>query len=410
MHQPDLLQRTLAHLLLRQPFLATLALRLERRADPTAPTAWADGVHLAVHPSWFADLSDDHRLALVAHECYHVALGHHLRRGTRDPHRWNRACDYAVNALLRADGFTLPDRALFDPRFGDASAEAIYQQLPTPFDTSDPNPTPPPVTGSSPSSSPGTAPPTSPDATSDPLAAAPEIFGEVRDQPSPTPATPAAQEARLAHHAVLITALAQQARAAGRDSAGARRAATLATQPATVDWRALLAEFLTRRTPQDYSWRRPHPRYAALGLYLPLLDSPSLSPIAFVVDTSGSVPKAALDAVTAELEAFLEQHPTLTLDVLYADAEVTGRASYTVADLPLRLAPIGGGGTDFAPALAALAVPSDNQETPACIVYLTDLRGHFPDEPPSIPVLWITFGASRATATAPFGRVVSLPF
>ena len=132
MTSPDLLRRTLARMLLKHPFLATLALRLERVDDLTADTAWTDGIRLAVNPIWFASLDDAHRVALVAHECFHVAFGHHLRRGARDPRRWNRACDYAVNALLVADGFTLFPDALYEPAFGDASAEAIYSQLPTP--------------------------------------------------------------------------------------------------------------------------------------------------------------------------------------------------------------------------------------------------------------------------------------
>ena len=119
------------------------------------------------------------------------------------------------------------------------------------------------------------------------------------------------------------------------------------------------------------------------------------------------MPKSALDAVTAELEAYLRQYLSVTLDVLYADAKVTGRASFTAADLPLRLEPIGGGGTDFRPALAAL---TDADEPPACIVYLTDLDGTFPAEPPPIPVIWLVFGQPLSMPEAPFGRVVPLPF
>jgi predicted metal-dependent peptidase len=101
------------------------------------------------------------------------------------------------------------------------------------------------------------------------------------------------------------------------------------------------------------------------------------------------VPSSALDAVTAELEAYLRGYPATTLEVLYADAEVTGRAIYTAADLPLRLEPKGGGGTSFAPALATLC---EADEPPACIVYLTDLRGSFPEDPPPMPVIWLVFG------------------
>src|SRR5436309_9625607 len=115
MPEPNLLQRVLAQLILRHPFLANLAIRLERVEDPTTETAWTDGVRLAVNPTWFAELSDETRLTLLAHECYHVALGHHLRRGGREKDRWNRACDFAVNNLLQGDGFTLFPRALYDP-------------------------------------------------------------------------------------------------------------------------------------------------------------------------------------------------------------------------------------------------------------------------------------------------------
>jgi predicted metal-dependent peptidase len=447
MTQPDSLQRPLARLILRHPFLATLALRLERVEDPSAGTAWTDGISLAVDPAWFGGLDDDQRVVVVAHECYHVALAHHLRRGGRDHARWNIACDYAVNALLQADGFTIPPDALLDPRFGDACAEAIYSQLPPEPDdpatgagTSPPSSgsgnstasphatsgtgTPPPPAGASSAppaggASPtlgsattappaGTAPSSSPSDTGDPQPSCrPETFGQVRDQPFPGPATPALQEARLAEHAILITALAQQARAAGKDSLGARRAETAARQPATVDWRALLAEFLTARHEQDYTWRRPNPRYALLGLFLPLLEAAAPGRVAFVIDTSGSVPKSALDAVTAELEAYLRQYPTITLDVLYADAEVTGGASYSAADLPLRLEPIGGGGTDFRPALAALA---DADDPPACIAYLTDLDGTFPADPPPIPTIWLVFGQPLSPPRAPFGKVVPLPY
>ncbi|HVR09257.1 MAG TPA: VWA-like domain-containing protein [Thermoanaerobaculia bacterium] len=450
MTQPDRLQRAVARLILRHPFLATLALRLERIEDPTAGTAWTDGVRLAVDPAWFAQLDDDLRVVVVAHECYHVALAHHLRRGGRDLARWNVACDYAVNALLQADGFVLPPGALLDPRFGDACAEAIYHQLPPEPDDPEADasafppaagngsstvsppapggtaiPPPPTATRAAPpaagaSLAPGIATPTPPagsgagpssppPGTSEPQPPhhRPETFGQVRDQPTPVPPTPAQQEARLAEHAVLITALAQQARAAGKDSLGARRAATAARQPATIDWRALLAEFLTARHEQDYTWRRPNPRYALLGLFLPLLEAAAPGRIAFVVDTSGSVPKSALDAVTAELESYLHQYPTITLDVLYADAEVTGSASFTAADLPLRLEPIGGGGTDFRPALAALA---DADDPPACIVYLTDLHGRFPDEPPPIPIIWLVFGQPLAAPAVPFGKMVLLPY
>ncbi len=385
---------------LRASFCATLSWPTSRSGssrvdDPTVDTAWTDGVTLGINPTWFAQLSDDERVGLLGHECFHVALGHHLRRGSRELARWNDACDYAVNALLVEDGLTLPPGALLEPAYGDASAEAIYNRLAA-------SPTPPePAAGPS-GAQQGSGQPSD----EAPPAPSPGTFGEVRDQPFPTPPTPGEREALLAQHAILISALAQQTRAIGKDSAGVKRAAALATQSSSVDWRALLVEFLSSRHAQDYSWRRPNFRYVSLGIYYPVLESAAPGKIAMVIDTSGSVPKDVLEAVAAELEAYLLAFPATTLEVVYADASVAGRVSLTAADLPLQLEPVGGGGTDFGPALAALA---DDDLPPACVVYLTDLAGRFPDEPPPMPVIWLVFGQPLAVPTPPFGRLVLLP-
>jgi predicted metal-dependent peptidase len=409
MPQPDALQQAIARLLRQNPFLAALVLRLKRLEDPTTPIAWTDGRHLAVNPVRFAELAEPERLTVVAHECLHIALAHHLRRGGRDPKRWNRACDYAVNALLLADGFLLPQGALHNPAWRDASAEAIYECLPPEADT------PPAPRSNSTSSgskrhlgSPTSTAPASPShEATPPDAAEPRELGEVRDQPTEVPLTPSARERQLAAHAVLMTALAQQSRAAGRETLGAQRAAAEARRPPAVNWRAVLAEFLSTRTAEDYSWGRPNPRYAPLGLYLPTLDSRSPGRIAFVVDTSGSVPDQALAAVASELEGFLAQHPTTSLLVVYADTQETARVYLSAADLPFRLDPKGGGGTDFGPVLESLEA-DDNPL--ACVVYFTDLHGSFPARPPSLSVLWMVFGQPHGEPKAPFGMVTTLPF
>ena len=66
----------------------------------------------------------------MAHLCLHAALGAFVRRGTREPLRWNVAHDLAVDPLLRAAGLnvgaTLPSADL-PPG---ASAEEYYELLP----------------------------------------------------------------------------------------------------------------------------------------------------------------------------------------------------------------------------------------------------------------------------------------
>ena len=106
------LSSTFSTLILRHPFVAAVAMQRERSEDPTCRTAWTDGKVLAVNPAWLQALGLEERVSVVAEAAYHVALAHHLRRGPREPGLWQLATDLAVNALLRADGFLLPEGPL----------------------------------------------------------------------------------------------------------------------------------------------------------------------------------------------------------------------------------------------------------------------------------------------------------
>lgn len=68
----------------------------------------------------------------LAHEIWHVILGHLLRRGDRDPKIWGWAIDYAVNALLVEENIGLaPEGILYDPRRFNSSmtVETIFNIL-----------------------------------------------------------------------------------------------------------------------------------------------------------------------------------------------------------------------------------------------------------------------------------------
>jgi predicted metal-dependent peptidase len=85
-----------------------------------------DGRRIVYNPAFVESLAPKELEAVLAHEVMHCALGHHCRRGERDPRLWNEAADFAINPLLMANGFTLPEDALLDPAFDNLSAEEIY--------------------------------------------------------------------------------------------------------------------------------------------------------------------------------------------------------------------------------------------------------------------------------------------
>ena len=55
---------------------------------------------------------DDEPTLALAHEALHCALGHFARRGHRVRHRWDLACDFAINPVLAGQGLTPPAEAV----------------------------------------------------------------------------------------------------------------------------------------------------------------------------------------------------------------------------------------------------------------------------------------------------------
>src|SRR5205823_11675651 len=92
-------------------------------------------------------------------------------------------------------------------------------------------------------------------------------------------------------------------------------------------------------------WARPNRRLLARGLYLPRLHSEELGDVLVAVDTSGSVGPAELGVFAAELDALLSAFDC-SATILYHDAAVQAVETWTPADGPFALAPLGGGGTD----------------------------------------------------------------
>ena len=116
-------------LLLDFPFFGVLILRLKDVETPSIDTMATDGVSLFYNPEFVAKLTPPELLGCLAHEVMHPALQHHTRRGTRSPKRWNIACDFAINPLIRDANLALPAGALYDPAFRNLSAERIYNLI-----------------------------------------------------------------------------------------------------------------------------------------------------------------------------------------------------------------------------------------------------------------------------------------
>jgi len=116
-------------LVLKHPFFASLALRLNVQEDYSCHTAWTDGKVFAYNPHYVNILSPEKLEGMAAHVVMHPACSHHRRRHQREPKKWNQACDYAINWILLDAGITLPDGYLYLEEYRGKSAETVYEIL-----------------------------------------------------------------------------------------------------------------------------------------------------------------------------------------------------------------------------------------------------------------------------------------
>jgi predicted metal-dependent peptidase len=378
-------------------FFAALALRLEALPDWHLPTLATDGERLLFNPEYALSLTEREVVGVVAHEVLHCALGHHARRGWREPLRWNIACDLAVNPVLLGAGFELPRGRLL-PGKGDfvglptgLSAEEYYARLP---DNSGQSSGDASGEDKSSDSSGGD------DGSSAASGGDPGACGAVRDAGDGSPAQQQASEARWQVAVAQATRIAE-ARGKGDLPAGLARTVEEILR-ATVPWRDVLREFVTRTARSDYRWNRPNRRFVARRLYLPSLAGGSLGEVVVAVDTSGSIGQAELDRFAAEVQGILDAYD-VHLTVLCHDMEVTEVEEWSPAQGPIKLHPFGGGGTSHECVFKWL---EERGLDPNCVICLTDLYTTFPQAPPPYPVLWAVVG--DCTSEPPFGWRVSV--
>ena len=108
--------------------------------------------------------------------------------------------------------------------------------------------------------------------------------------------------------------------------------------------------------------------------------------------------------MTGWLEMVLETYPA-EINVVYADCQIQGHEVFTRDDLPLKLKPRGGGGTNFIPVFEWV---EEQELQPTCLVYMTDLCCEdYPEKEPPYPVLWIHIENKQwGHSMPPFGEVV----
>jgi len=375
MNAKDKMDKARTILILDHYFFGHLTMKLSLSESDWCETAMTDGERLVYSPKYVDTLELQKCVGLNAHEVMHCAMGHFWRGEGKDHTKWNMACDYEINGILLKEKFELPDGALFDSAYDDLSAEQIYHRIP---DTGGGGKDGKEKEGKGQDGQ-GNG--------SDPGKCGGVMQGKGNKNEI---------EEKKAEWKSSVAQAVQMAKRQGLMSNNLLIPINDVLDP-PLPWHVLLRDFVEKTARNDYNWMRPNRRYISDGIILPSLISEELPEVCIVIDTSGSTCGIQGD-FAKEASGVLSAYRT-TIRVLYSDAKVHLEEIYTSDDLPIKLKPVGGGGTSFVPAFDYIA---KNRYTPSCMIYLTDMYGTFPSKEPEYPVMWITNNDEKG----PFGMTV----
>lgn len=346
------LTKARTQLILDKPFLGNLVLRLPLKAAGSwCRTSATDAKSFYYNPSFINQL-DNHQVKFVLiHEALHCALTHFSRRGNRLKHKWDLACDFAINPLLVKEGFHPPlDLPIFH-KYQGMIAEEIYPMIDDSIDTKpmdqhlyDDNP-------------------------KDDVS---ESDGELRedDLPNssakdndknnhqnntnssdlankPSPLTPDEIQQLSSKWQKNLASSAQFAQQAGKLDGEFVKLIDFFLQP-QFSWRSLLSQYIFSFAGDDFSYARPSRRSG--NAILPSLRSSQVD-MTIAIDTSGSISKDNIDEFVTGVNA-IKSNIRASITLIACDEKVSKELiwrfeAWEELTFPASLG--GGKGTNFNP-------------------------------------------------------------
>jgi len=381
------------------PFFGYLMMSAEYIASETMQTLATDGDKVYYNVDFVNKLSLGELTGVITHEILHIAFLHMFRRGVRDPAKWNLACDYVVNYVIKNnEHMDLPENIVYSEKYSnDWSAEEIYADI---------SKNPPKVLkyyqmaldgddGNSKGKSKGKG--NGKDA--------PIMDGHIYDANKKN--DPSHAKIKEQEWKGKLTQAAQVARQQGHLPAGMERLIDEALQE-TVPWQQLLRRYLSPYALKtDFTWSKPNKKFLQYDMIMPGYTSESLE-IGCVLDTSGSISPKELSAFVSEVRGIMSVAKSYTIHLIACDAKVDEENGYwkiTEFSGPLPKSFGGGGGTDFRPPFKEIA---KRNLKPSVLIYFTDGYGAFPEKPPSFETIWAVVPGGIKKENIPWGTFIPI--
>ena len=333
-------------------FLGCLLCNLKFSWDSRIETACVSETDFLWNPDWFDSLDRKERVFVLLHELWHIALLHGLREGNREHDRWNAACDYKINAMLRNQGYQAPKGTLYKERYNDdkLTEEEIYETIPLTPQQQYPK----------------------------------QAWGSEK--------LPKTEE----QVAMVQTALAT-AQMAGDTPGNVQEVLSKFLKP-KLPWKQLLHKYLLDRMESEWSWNRPNKRFS--DVYLPafLPQDGRLTKIAMFLDTSGSIEEEDIKRFVSEVKFVQEVLNPEKLLVVQFDTKIQEETVYNESHAFRNIKVKGFGGTDYQCVHQYIL-----KHKPTLSVIFTDLYACPMKPVGKLDTLWIVKNNSY---NAPFGKTI----
>ncbi len=352
--------------------MASLHLPLEKVWDhDEVPTAATDGKKIYINSKYFMSLTPPQRETIMAHEGLHPVLGHcsyhykpKLKMQFPDAKLANMAQDYAINLILKDNGYTpIPDW-LCEEKYRGMSWEQIYPLLQqnNAANNSDSN-------GESGQS------------------------GEFNMDALPTPDKDASE---LDEQEIKMRLANAEATARKAGKLGTWQSEIVDnTLKSKVNWRTVLQNMMDQVRGEDVSWSTPNRKYISMGLYMPSYDpEPKMRPVFIVADSSASTSPQERSQFWSETMSIMKLTKPEKIHFAWCSTQLGKVHEYDdaehIPDTPVKVDV--GGGTRFDPVFKYI---ENNHIDVACVIYLTDGDANTSFDEPNYPVIWVTTDVDR---------------
>ena len=362
-------------LLIEEPFLGYLLLKLFFKENINIPTMRVDGITLEYSPAFVKSKTESEIKVILIHELLHCILRHITRSIGHITEISQYAADYATNAhIVHNTPYTLPADGLYDIKYKDMSYEAIYHEL---LEECNGNPD------------------------SDMTEQAAEM-GEFTTNPGG--ASEATDNLTIQEFwETNINEAEQFSKSIGRGSSNVEELIK-EFRPSQLNWKFLLKKFLTKHNKIGANWNLPSRRARAIGKYLPSKNiGKNLKDLVIAIDTSLSMTSKEFEFLLGEINEILTKFKYKQIHLIQCDTAVQSYKIFKPKD-KLTGSIVGRGGTDFEPVFELV---KEEHINPECLIYFTDMGAWWDFEYPKYPVLWIDTSTGGETK-APFGQTIAL--